>query len=244
MALLPSYGAAKYALYGELSLAPARSLVPIPEGASFEEAAATWTAFGTAWAGLVAIGQLKAGQTVLIPAASSSVGLAALQIARAVGASPIALTRTFAKAAELAEHEATSVIATSEQDVVAEVKRLTGGKGADLVFDPVAGSMFEHLAKATVSGGTLVIYGAMSKEPTIVPPFDVLARDLRIRGLALPAVTGDDAQLVKMKTFIADGLADGSLHTTIARIFPFERIADAHRFMEAGEQVGKIVVTL
>jgi NADPH:quinone reductase-like Zn-dependent oxidoreductase len=81
VALVPAYGASRYGLYGESSLAPARSLIRIPDGVSFEQAAATWAAYGTAWAGLVALGKLAAGQTVLLPAASSSVGLAAIQIA-------------------------------------------------------------------------------------------------------------------------------------------------------------------
>src|ERR1700722_17784 len=75
VAVVPAYGASQYAFYGEVSLAPARSLVRIPDSVSFSEAAATWAAFGTAWGGLVAIGKLGAGQTVLIGAASSSVGL-------------------------------------------------------------------------------------------------------------------------------------------------------------------------
>src|ERR1700686_3792938 len=94
VALVPAYGAAQYALYGEVSLAPARSLVAIPDHVSFSEAAATWVAYGTAWGGLVAIGALAAVQTVLISAASSSVGLAAIQIANCLRARPIALTRT------------------------------------------------------------------------------------------------------------------------------------------------------
>src|SRR6202040_3527753 len=79
-------GGSRYGLYGERSLAPARSLVKIPDAVSFEQAAATWASFGTAWAGLVAVGRLAAGQTVLVPAASSSVGLAAIQIANRIGA--------------------------------------------------------------------------------------------------------------------------------------------------------------
>jgi NADPH:quinone reductase-like Zn-dependent oxidoreductase len=145
VALVPAYYAAQYALYGEVSLAPARSLVAIPDHVSFSEAAATWMAYGTAWGGLIAIGKLAAGQTVLIPAASSSVGLAAIQIANRLHARPIALTR---KADALRGHGAAEVVATAEQDVVAEVKRLTDDKGAHLVFDPVGGSAFPQLAHA------------------------------------------------------------------------------------------------
>lgn len=244
VALLPTYGAAQYGLYGEVSLAPARSLVAIPDGVSFAEAAATWVAYGTAWGGLVAVGALKAEQTVLILAASSSVGLAAIQIANSLGAKPIALTRTSSKSDALLSLGAAAVIPTAEQDVVAGVKRLTDGKGATLVFDPVGGPEFATLAKATAAAGTLVLYGALDTRPTVVPPFDIFGRNLTVRGLALSALTRDDAKLAALKHFVGKGLADGTLHPTITRTFTFDEISDAHRFMEAGEQVGKIIVTL
>src|ERR1700722_9045572 len=141
VALVPAYAASRYGLYGESSLAPARSLIKIPDAVSFEQAAATWAAYGTAWAGLMALGRLAAGQTVLLPAASSSVGLAAIQISKRVGAQPIALTRTSSKADELRVHGAAAIVATEEQDLVREIKRLTDGNGAELVFDPVGGPM-------------------------------------------------------------------------------------------------------
>ena len=191
--------------------------------------------------GLVAVGALKAGQTVVIPAASSSVGLAAIQIARRLGARPVALTRTSAKADNLGRLGASAVVATTEQDVVAEVKDLTNGNGAELVFDPVGGPEFANLARATAAGGMLVLYGALDTRPTVAPPFEIFARDLTIRGLAL---TRDDGRLAALKQFVSAGLADSAFHPTIARIFPFDQIADAHRFIEAGEQVGKVVVTL
>lgn len=244
VALVPAYGAAQYALYGEVSLAPARSLVAIPDQVSFSEAAATWVAYGTAWGGLVAIGALAAGQTVLISAASSSVGIAAIQIANCLHARPIALTRTSAKADALFAHGAAAVIATAERDVVAEVKRLTDGKGAKLVFDSVGGPAFAQLARATANGGTLILYGALAADEIVVPSSEIFRRDLTIRGLALPNLMRDDAQLAALKRFVSDGLADGSLRPTIARTFPFDQIADAHRFIEAGEQIGKVVVTV
>jgi NADPH:quinone reductase-like Zn-dependent oxidoreductase len=243
VALVPAYGASQYGLYGEVSLAPARSLTPIPEGVEFVEAAATWVAFGTAWGGLVSVGALSAGQTVLISAASSSVGLAAIQIANRLGARPIALTRASVKAQALLDHGASAVIATAEQDVVDEVKRLTDG-GANLVFDPIGGPQFATLARSAAAGAKLVLYGALDTQPTIIPPFDVFARDLTIRGVALPVLARDDQKLAALKSFVGAGLADGVLRPTIARTFSFDQIADAHRFIEAGEQVGKTVVTV
>jgi NADPH:quinone reductase-like Zn-dependent oxidoreductase len=141
---------------------------------------------GTAWAGLGAVGRLAAGQTVLVPAASSGVGLAALQIANRLGATPIALTRTSAKADELLARGAAAIVATEEQDVVGEVKRLTDGKGAGLVFDPGGSPTFAKLVEATASGGLLILYGALSRDQTTVPPFHIFARNLTIRGCHRP----------------------------------------------------------
>jgi len=244
VALVPAYAASRYGLYGESSLAPARSLIKVPDSVSFVQAAATWGAYGTAWAGLMALGRLAAGQTVLVPAASSSVGLAAIQIAKRVGARPIALTRTMSKADELRVHGADAIVATEEQDLVTEIKRFTDGKGAELVFDPVGGPTFAKLVEATDSGGLLILYGALSRDPTVVPPFHIFARNITIRGLALPAYTTDDIQLARLERFVTEGLADGSLSPTIARTFTFDEIVEAHRFVEAGSQIGKIVVTV
>ena len=244
VALVPAYAASRYGLYGERSLAPARSLVKIPDAVSFEQAAATWASFGTAWAGLMAVGKLTAGQTVLVPAASSSVGLAAIQIANRIGARPIALTRTSAKANELRARGAAAVVATGEQDVVNEITRLTDGNGAALVFDPVGGPTFAKLVEATAKGGLLILYGAFSHDPTTVPPFPMLGRNLTIRGLNFTSYSADDVHLAALKQFVTDGLADGSLSPVITRTFAFDDIVDAHRFMEAGRQVGKIVVTV
>jgi NADPH:quinone reductase-like Zn-dependent oxidoreductase len=244
VALVPAYSASQYGLYADASLAPARSLVRIPDGVGFDEAAATWAAFGTAWGGLVSVGKVRSGDSVLISAASSSVGLAAIQIANLIGAQPIALTRTSVKAKALLDHGAAAVIATSEEGVPAQVRRLTEGVGASLVFDAVGGPGFSSLIQSTMSGGTLVLYGALDSRPSQIPPFDLFARNLTVRGVALTALARADHNLSAMKEFVSAGLAIGSLRPTIARTFSFDNIASAHRFMEAGEQIGKIVVTV
>lgn len=244
VALIPTYSASRYGHYGEASLAPPRSLAAIPDSVGFVEAAATWVALGTAWSGLVAVGSLTAGQSAVISAASSAVGLAAIQVANLLGARPIALTRTSAKVEALLAHGAAAVVAVDEQDVVAEINRQTAGMGANLVFDPVGGPGFAVLAKSVTPGGTLVLYGALDSRPTVVSPFDVFARDLVIRGVALPALARDDQKLAELKRFVSEGLARGALRPTLARTFAFHDIADAHRFIEKGEQIGKIVVTV
>jgi NADPH:quinone reductase-like Zn-dependent oxidoreductase len=230
--------------YGEVALAPARTLVKVPHNQSWQDAAATWMAFGTAWTGLIEIARLSAGRTVLITAASSSTGLAAIQIARKVGATPIALTRTSAKAAALFEAGAAQVIATEEQDLVAEVARLTGGKGANVVFDAVGGPTFEKLTEATATGGLLIAYGRLSPEATPLPLAQVLWKDLTVRGFGLPTTIARDDKLAALKQYIGEGLASGALRPIIARTFPFDEIVAAHRYIETGAQFGKVVVTV
>jgi NADPH:quinone reductase-like Zn-dependent oxidoreductase len=244
VALVPAYSAAQYALYSDVANVPSRSLVAVPNSQTFEQAAATWAAFGTAWAGLISLGNLKAGQTVLISAASSSVGLAAIQTAIRAGARPIALTRTSQKSDELRAHGAAAVLAVEEVDVVQQVKELTGGTGAELVFDPVGGAGFSKLAEATATGGTLILYGALSAEPAVMPPFQVFARDLTIRGFAFPAVVRNDEPLEAVKRFVSEGISSHALVPAIAHTFTLGEIVEAHRFLESGNQVGKAVVSV
>ena len=152
---IPAFSQKDYGVYGELALVPATAVVKHPASLSWEQAAALWMKFATAYGALIDIAQVKAGDMVLIPAASSSVGLAAIQIANLVGAMPIGLTRTNAKRRQLVDAGAVHVIATEEQDLVAEVKRLTGGKGARVAFDPVGGPTFSKLTAATAEHGIL-----------------------------------------------------------------------------------------
>jgi NADPH:quinone reductase-like Zn-dependent oxidoreductase len=244
VAVIPAYGPSAYGFYGEVSLAPVRSLVAVPPNVSWEEAAATWTAFATAWAGLVDIGHLSAGQTLLISAASSGVGLAAIQIARKLGATPVALTRTSAKADELRTRGAAHVIATGEQDLVAEVRRITNDKGAQVIFDSVAGPDFSRCVEAAAPSGLLVVYGMQGGAEARFPVMPLLGRNLTIRGFGLTSVTGDDGKLKALKDFVLPGLASGDFKPSIAKVFQFDDIVEAHRYLEAGKQIGKIVVTV
>lgn len=244
VSVIPAFPIDSYGLYGEVSLAPARALVAIPENISWTEAAASWMQYGTAWGGLIKIAGLGAGDTVLIPAASSSVGLAAIQIARMVGATPIALTRSAAKRALLLEAGAAAVIATGEQDIVAEVMRLTDGKGAQVAFDSVGGSSLAKLVDALAVGGQVVIYGALSAEPTTLPLVGLMVRDITIRAYAFAMAMHDDTQLDAMKTFVMQGLVSGALRPTIAQAFSFDQIVEAHRFLETNTHVGKVVIAV
>ena len=240
----PAFSQNQYGVYGELAIVPAAAVMKHPDTLSWQQAAAIWMQYLTAYGALIAIADIQPGQTVLISAASSSVGVAASQIANSVGAIPIALTRTGKKRQSLLDLGFKHVIATDEQDLVAEVRRLTQGNGARIVFDPVAGPTVAKLTAAMARHGILFQYGALSGQPTPLPLMDVLSKSLTIRGYVLFEITGEAAKLKRAEQFVTAGLISGQLTPIIAKTFPFDQIVEAHRFLESNQQIGKIVVTV
>jgi NADPH:quinone reductase-like Zn-dependent oxidoreductase len=234
----------EYGLHGELVNAPAFGVVKHPDNLSWEEAAATWMMFVTAYGALVDIGKVQKGDVVLIRAASSSVGLAAIQIVNMLGGISVALTRGSSKRDALLAAGAQHVIATSEQDLVAEVRKITDGKGARIAFDPVGGPEVPKILDALVHRGIFFQYGALDFSDVSIPVLMLLGKELTIRGYQLMEITQDLPRLEKAKAFILDGLASGALKPVIAKTFKLDEIVEAHRFMESNEQVGKIVVTV
>lgn len=244
VSVVPALDIARWGTYGEIANVPARLVVKHPESLSFVEAAAVWMQYVTAWGALIEQAKLGQGDYVIVTAASSSVGLAAFQIARMVGATVIATTRTNAKRQALLDAGAHHVVATEEEDLVAKVMEITGGIGARVVFDPVGGPSFEPLTASMARGGILLEYGALSPEPTPFPLFTVLGKCLTLKGYLYSEVVSDDAILGRAKAFIVAGLKSGALKPQIARTFAFGDIQDAHRYLESNEQIGKVVVTV
>jgi len=244
VSLIPPTDIARWGTYGEFANVPARNLVKHPENISFEQAAASWMQYVTAWGALIEQAKLTAGDFVIVTAASSSVGIAAFQIAKAVGATTIATTRTRAKRQSLIEHGADYVVVTDEEDLVARVMELTTGVGARVVFDPVGGPSFIPLTESMARGGILLEYGALSTEPTPFPLFTVLGKSLTLKGYLNGEITNNEAALERAKAFITMGLASGQLKPVIARTFPLEQIQEATRFLESNAQIGKVVVNV
>lgn len=234
----------RYGTYASETLHPADGLIRIPDGMPMEQAATCWIAFLTAWGGLIDRGGLAAGQHVLITAASSTVGLAALQIARDLGAVAIATTRGRGKIEALLEAGAAHVIATDEEDVVAEVGRITGGSGVQLIFDAIAGSFVEKLFACLAPEGTLVVYGGLSQEPTPFPRQPAMAGNLTMRGFALGRMLADPARAARAIGELGPKLATGSFAMPIAHNIPLSEIVEAHRILGRNAHIGKIVVTV
>jgi NADPH:quinone reductase-like Zn-dependent oxidoreductase len=244
VAIIPSFSMNDYAMLGEEVIAPAAALGEYPAKLSPVEGAAVWMQYLTAYGALIAIAHLAKGDFVVIPAASSSVGIAATEIAKAEGAISIATTRKSNKRAELLSLGADHVIATEEEDIVARVKEITGGKGARVIFDPVAGPYLEKLAEAAAIGGIVFEYGVLSMQPTPFPLFTALGKGLSIRGYTLMEITRDPEKLAAAKKYVYDRLADGRFHPKVARIFPFAQTVEAYKYLESNAQVGKVVITV
>ena len=242
--VIPNFSMNEYATYGDLIVVPAGSIVKQPASLSFVEAASVWMMFVTAYSALIEDAKVTKDDFVLIPAASSSVGLAAVQIANYAGATSIALTRTSAKKKQLLEAGAAHVIATEEVDLVQEVMRITGGKGARVAFDSIGGPNFPKLIAALAFQGIVYIYGALSDGVTPLPVLEMIAKMPTIKGHNIWLTSGDPQRLKTAVAFIRRGFDEGKLKPVIDRIFSFDEIVEAHRYLETNGQFGKITVML
>jgi NADPH:quinone reductase-like Zn-dependent oxidoreductase len=241
---VPAFLLNHYGVYGEVAIVPAAALAEYPETLSYEEGTSIWMQYLTAYGALIYYGHLTKGDYVIITAASSSVGLAAIEIAKAEGAISIATTRTSAKKAELLSFGADHVIVTEEEDLVARVNEITGGKGARIVFDPIGGKGIEALAEVTTDQGTIFEYGALAPEPTPFPLFTALRKHLNFKGYTLRELFIDAEAFTTSKKYVFDHITAGNFKPRIDKTFPFAQIVEAHRYLESNAQIGKIVVTL
>jgi NADPH:quinone reductase-like Zn-dependent oxidoreductase len=215
---------------------PAVNCVPIPEGVSFEEAAAFPLVSLTAWHMLIVRAQLKPAETVLVLAAGSGVGSAAIQIAKASGARVIATAGSEAKLAKARELGADDVINHSTQKIATEVKRLTARRGVDVVFEHVGEATWSESIRSLVPGGRLVTCGATSGYNGNIDIRYLFTRQISLLG----SFMGRKADLLAATEFLKRGL----LRPVIDVVLPLEQCAGAQRRLEQREQFGKIVLKM
>ncbi|WP_332817430.1 zinc-dependent alcohol dehydrogenase family protein [Sphingopyxis sp.] len=233
-----------YATYATAGLFPAASLIETPGGLDDRQAAALWVSALTAWGALVELARLAPGDFALISAASSSVGLAAIEVARAVGAIPIATTRNPAKVAELLAAGATEVVVGDHSAVAGPISDITGPAGLRIAFDPIAGRFAEALVPCMGEEGIIFIYGGLSDEPTRFDRRAMIAKGISLTGYMLGQVLRRPERLERGRGFVLDHLEKGTLTPRIDRSFPLASAAEAHRYMESNAQLGKIVLTV
>lgn len=243
-----------HGIYADRAIVSAQSLLPRPATVDAITAAALWTTYLTAYGALVEVGRVNPGDSVVITAASSGVGLAAIQIANHLGAVPIAVTGTAAKSARLLQAGAAHVITTEERglashvptattddgDLVDRVRAVTGGMGARIVFDAVGGPGLSELAETVAAEGLLIVYGWLDPRPAPLP----MNWPITVHGFNVDLITADPDRMHRARAFIEAGLRTGTLKPAIDRTFDLADIAQAHRHLESNTQVGKIVITV
>ncbi len=244
VATMPGYSMNKYGALAEEAIVPLSSISEYPAKLSPIEGAAIWMKYGTAYGALVMHAKLGPGDYVLITAASSSVGLAAIQIAKAEGAKSIATTRTSTKRDELLALGADFVIASEEEDLPARVAEITAGKGARVIFDPIGGPFIETLAAAAAPGGLIFEYGALAMQPTPFPVRAAMGKGLSVIGYTLMEVATDPEKLKSCLDYISRRLEDGRFRPHIAKTFPFAQSVEAYQYLASNAQVGKVVITV
>jgi NADPH:quinone reductase-like Zn-dependent oxidoreductase len=221
--------------YAQYVKVPLAALQPLPAQMSFEAAAASQIAFGTAWHVLINRGGLRAGQTVLIQAAGSGIGSAAVQVARLAGARILATASSDQKlqrAGALGAHHLINY--STEKNFVPRVLELTGGKGVDVVMEHIGGEVFTRSLECLKMDGTIVTVGAHAGE---VVPMDIIPffrRQLRLIG-------SKNATLPELRT-VMGLVAEGKLKPVIHAAFPLAEAAQAHRVVDSRELFGKVLL--
>jgi NADPH:quinone reductase-like Zn-dependent oxidoreductase len=242
--VIPGFSLLSYSSYGEYIVMPSYAVQKYPSNLSYPEAASLWTSYLTVYGMIVNSGKLKTGEFVVINAASSSAGLAAIQMTNFVGGVAIALTTSSKKKEALLKAGASHVIVTSEEEIAIEVLKITNNVGAHIILDPVVGAKFNNLLSSVAENGKVFVYGALSHEPANFPAFDVLMKTPTIRGYSSIEVVGNYEVLVAAVTFINKGITDGKLKPIIDKVFNLNEIVEAHKYLESNQQFGKIVVNI
>lgn len=222
--------------FAEYIAVPARNVLPIPADLSFEEAAAVPLVYQTAWRGLISRGRLRPGETVLITGGSGGVSTAAIQIAKLAGAYVFAVTAGAEKARRLEELGADFVIDREQSEFSKEIWRETEKRGVDIAFDSVGEAVWPEILRALARNGRLVTYGATTGPRGQVDIRLAFWKQLQIIGSTMSS-RSEFEQVMAL-------IFRGELEPVIDVTWPLDKVRQAHERLEAGAQLGKIVLTL
>jgi len=235
--VLPTGGLADYALM------EADSVFPAPDSLDDAEAAGFLLAYQTGWFGLHRRARLRAGETLLVHAAAGGVGSAAVQLGKAAGATVIAVVGGAAKAEAARALGADVVVDRLEQDFVAAVKEATGGRGADVVYDPVGGQAYQGSTKCVAFEGRIVVVGFAGGTIPAPPLNHALVKNYSILGLHWGLYRAKDPEAIvachRELTKMADA---GTIKTFVGARLSFDEAAEGLTRLAAGENLGRLVV--
>ncbi len=227
--------------HAELRSVPARNCWVIPDGYDVKKAAAIPVTFGTADDCLFEAGRLKAGETVLVQAGASGVGVAAIQLAKRAGATVLATASSDERLERLKPLGLDHGINYAREDVVKEVMRLTDKKGVDVVVDSVGGPTLQGSINALAYRGRVSMVGAAGREPMVVDVGAMMGGNRQLRGVFLGAEIMTDRVHDNIQRLI-DEAARGELEVLIDKVFPLSDAAGAHAYIESRAAVGRVVL--
>lgn len=227
--------------HAELRAVPARNAWPIPDAFDIQKASAIPVPFGTAHECLFGAGRLKAGETVLVQAGAGAVGLAAIQLAKKAGATVLASASSDARLERLQAFGIDHGINYSRDDLVEQVMKLTGGKGVDLVVDPVGGATLAGSLGALGYRGRVSLVGNAGREPMKVDVSSLMAGNRSLTGVFLGAEIMTD-RVHDMIQDLIERAARGELEVLIDRTFPLSEAAAAHAYIESRQAVGRVLL--
>lgn len=234
----------EYGGYAEQLTAPEDLVMELPDGMSYEAAAAFGLVYSTAYFGLLRRGRLAAGETVLVTGAGGGVGSAAVQVAKAWGARVIALAQDDAKA-QLARDQGADIVLTSTPDTLRDdLLAATDGRGVDVAIDMLGGDFLTQIIRATAWEGRIVIVGFASGGQNPIKPGHLLVKNISVAGLQSSDYRDRDPVL--MRSSMAEMFAlyqQGKLDAAVDTTFPLEKAADALQYVKDGRVRGKVVVT-
>ena len=231
--------------YAELCVAPVGQCLPSPANLSDVEAASLPETFFTVWSNVFDRARLQPGETLLVHGGSSGIGVTAIQMAKAWGATVLTTVGSADKAAACRALGADHAIDYKTQDFVAEVLRLTGGKGTDVVLDMVAGEYIGRDVKCLAEDGRIVIIAVQGGTQSTVDASLVLRRRLVITGSTLrPRPVAFKAKIAEaLRKTAWPWLESGAVKPVIHQVFPAADAAQAHALMESNQHIGKLVLT-
>lgn len=228
--------------YGEYTVIYEDKLIPLPDWMSYEEGAAFPLQAMTAHYLLHEFRKPRPDDAVLIHAAAGGVGNLLVQWAKHMGAFVAGTVSTEEKAAAARQAGADHVVLYTKQDFVSEIRRVTGGRGADLILDGVGKSTFRGDLEAVSLRGHVVVYGASSGPAEAVSPNSFMQKSISVSGGSLMNFTATRADLLRRSGDALEGIRTGWLKLRIDRVLPLEEAAEAHRLLEGRKTMGKLVL--
>lgn len=229
--------------YAEYVTVPASLLMDIPAGMSMSEAAALPEVYFTAWVNLFMEANIQPGEAALIHAGASGVGTAAIQLCKAMGV-PVWATASGQKLEFLRELGVEDAFDRREQDFVSEIKAATGGRGADVILDPVGADYLERNIKALARRGRMVSIGLLSGREATLPMGPVLVKRLKVIGSVLRSRSVEEKELIAedLRARAWGRFETGELKPIIERTFPLAQAQEAHELLASNTTIGKIVL--